>query len=188
MKPAEVIAIEIRQFTGSNVTTLVPTVFGQTAQAAAQRGNPSRGTRQWDWGAFFEALKARKGEQISRIAERLLQWSDSVLPVVWWGNGNQDGSCFRGVSQRGKDAFLFAVWTNGRVELQFQWLKRYTPFDSESARIELLRRINETTGVNFGPDATTRRPSFDLALLSDPHAEESFHGAVQWAAEQIRNA
>jgi hypothetical protein len=38
MSPAEVLAIEIRQFTGSNVTTLVPTVIGQTAQAAAQSG------------------------------------------------------------------------------------------------------------------------------------------------------
>lgn len=36
MNPAEVLAIETKQFTGSGVTTLVPSVIGQTAQAAAQ--------------------------------------------------------------------------------------------------------------------------------------------------------
>ena len=45
MDPAEVLAIEIKQFAGSGVTTLVPTVIGQTAQAVAIRESKTRGYR-----------------------------------------------------------------------------------------------------------------------------------------------
>jgi hypothetical protein len=188
MSPAEVLAIEIKQFTGSNVTTLVPTVIGQTAQAAAQRDRSARPAKQWDRSSFFDALRTRKGEDVCRIAERLFQWSDSVLPAVWFGNGSQDGSCFRGLGQKGKNIYLFAVWTNGRIELQFQWFKYCPSFDSDTARLELLRRINEIPALRFGPDAITRRPAFDLLLLGDSDTEARFHNAVEWAVGQIANA
>jgi hypothetical protein len=188
MSPAEVLAIEIRQFTGSNVTTLVPTVIGQTAQAAAQRDRSARPTRQWDRSTFFDVLRAHKGDQVCRIADDLFQWSDSILPIVWWGNGGQDGSCFRGLSQKGKNAHLFAVWTNGRIELQFQWLKWIPPFDSDATRLELVSRLNEIPALKLGPDAITRRPAFDLQLLADSATLSTFENAIEWAVGQIRSS
>ncbi len=188
MNPAEVLAIEIRQFTGHGVTTLVPTVIGQTAQAAAQRERPNRPSKQWDRDTFFEALRARRGEDICRLADRLLQWADIALPNTWWGSGAQLGSCFRGLMHNNKNVYLFALWTNGSIELQFQTLKRCPPFDSESERLELLRLINQIPDLSFQPDAITRRPSFDLILLSNPRKEEQFHTAIEWATAQIQDA
>jgi hypothetical protein len=188
MNPAEVLAIEIKQFTGSGVTTLVPSVIGQTAQAAAQRNRAARQGTQWNMDSFLDALGSRKGQQVRRIAERLFQWCDNVLPVVWWGSGAQDGSCFRGVHNGGKNVYFFAVWTYGKIELQFQWLARFPPFNSEAIRAELLGRLNKVPGVNFGVDAVTRRPSFDLAVLDNPQAETAFREVMHWAVAQVRSS
>src|ERR1019366_3693477 len=39
MDPAEVLAVEVRQFVGGNLQTLVPQVIGQTAVAEQKRGS-----------------------------------------------------------------------------------------------------------------------------------------------------
>ena len=189
MNPAEVLAIEIKQFTASGVTTLVPSVIGQTAQAAARRSNATRPGTQWDATKFLEALRTRKGQQAGQAAERLFRWCDgeNVLPVVWWGNGKEDGSCFRGVRQGQKNVYVFALWTYGKIEVQFQSLAKNPAFASEAARAELLRRLNEVPGISFGPDVLTRRPSFELAVLEKPEAEAAFRQAVNWAVELIRS-
>ena len=93
MNPAEVLAIEIRQFVGSGVRTLVPTVIGQTAQAEARRRGRTSGAR-WDRDTFFSTLKSRRGDRIVAIAESLLDWSERNSPRIGWGEGTRDGSCY----------------------------------------------------------------------------------------------
>lgn len=60
MDPAEVLAIEIKQYTGTGVSTLVPTVVGQTAEAQQRKAGPSAARRQWDEASFFQALQSTR--------------------------------------------------------------------------------------------------------------------------------
>ena len=54
MDPAEVLAIEVKQFVGENLKTLVPRVLGQT-ETARQKKSADRGeARQWDEPSFFD--------------------------------------------------------------------------------------------------------------------------------------
>jgi hypothetical protein len=64
MSPAEVFAIEIKQFTGENVTSLVPIVIGQTARAAAIRARTA-GNRQPlpEFRAIIDAYDSSCGER-----------------------------------------------------------------------------------------------------------------------------
>ena len=185
MNPAEVLAIEIKQFTGSGVKTLVPTVIGQTAQAEAKREGLGPAAKQWDMTSFLEALRKNKGNLACDIAQDIFHWSDTALPTVWWGTGKEQGSCYRGLTQNRKRYYLLAIWTYGKVEVSFYNLKEYAPFDSEAARLELLHRINEIPEVKFKPEVISRRPAFDLELLSKPEAKKAFYDAMQWAAAQI---
>ncbi|HEX8244972.1 MAG TPA: hypothetical protein VF541_15795 [Longimicrobium sp.] len=57
MDPAEVLAIEIRQFTGEGLRTLVPSVIGQTAAAEGRKKPGSTGRRQWDEQSFFAGVR-----------------------------------------------------------------------------------------------------------------------------------
>ena len=187
MNPAEVLAIEIKQFAGSNVTTLVPTVIGQTAQATAQRGGSAPFKKLSTKDAFFEALRAGTAGQSYLVAERLCRWCDDVLPVVWWGAGDKPGSCF-GIKQSARKIWLVAIWTNGMIEFQLKTLSKYPPFDAESKRLELLEKINGINGLSISPADVNGFPSFDLSLLADSGAEEQFHIAIRWAVEQITSA
>ena len=70
MDPAEVLAIEVKQFVGENLKTLVPRVVGQT-EAARQKKNVDRGeSRQWDEASFFSESesKTRRARGGSRSA------------------------------------------------------------------------------------------------------------------------
>src|SRR5215212_10464542 len=57
MDPAEVLAVEIKQYAGQGMKTLVPWVVGQTAEAQRKKGGPTRETRQWDEPSFFRDLE-----------------------------------------------------------------------------------------------------------------------------------
>jgi hypothetical protein len=96
------------------------------------------------------------------------------------------GSMIPDFNHGNKHYYMFALWTYGSLEIYFQWLKGKPPFDDESKRLELLKRINETPEVNIPPDGITRRPSIRLDVLAKPEAMERFLGALDWALEEIR--
>ncbi len=75
MDPAEVLAIEVRQFVGENLKTLVPRVVGQTETARQKKKVDQRESRQWDDASFFLDLNQRRGEQEAAVARRLLDWA-----------------------------------------------------------------------------------------------------------------
>ncbi len=130
MDPAEVLAIEVKQFVGENLKTLVPRVVGQT-ETARQKKKVDRGeSRQWDEASFFLDLSQRRGEQEAAVARRLLDWAKNHGLRIWWGQGKKDGSFFPSYNNRFGQHLLFSVWTYGSVELQFQHMKR-PPFAEE---------------------------------------------------------
>lgn len=71
MDPAEVLAVEIRQFVGQGLKTLVPRVIGLTAASAQPTA-----AQQWTQATFFPALEARAGAGASSVAKRILAWAE----------------------------------------------------------------------------------------------------------------
>jgi hypothetical protein len=59
MTPAEVIGIEIKQYVGEGMKTLVPRVVGATAEAQQRKGHTSS-ARRWDEKSFFEVLPNKR--------------------------------------------------------------------------------------------------------------------------------
>lgn len=179
MDPAEVIAIEVKQYVGEGVKTLVPRVIGQTAEFEGRKGR--RESKQWDEASFFAALAAKRGAEEVRVARDLYDWSLEHMTRVTWGSGKVDGS-FVPVLDVGEHAYYpIALYTYGRVEVQFQWLRSRPPFENEELRLELLRRLNEIPGVALAPDAITKRPSIQLALLAvDEASLTHFKEVLGW--------
>jgi hypothetical protein len=183
MNPAEVIAIEIKQYLGADGTkTLVPRVLGQTAEVEARKGRRRSGERrQWDEHSLFADLTHKRGEDETRVARDLYDWA---LGRGWrptFGTGKQDGSWIPVVAANGREHYPIALYSYGRIEVQFQHLKMRPPFDDEQTRLELLRRVNEIPGVSFGPEVITKRPSIQLDLLaSNPVALEQLKRVLEW--------
>ena len=86
---------------------------------------------------------------------------------------------------QGKQYWLFAVWTYGRIEIQFQMMKTTPPFEAEAKRVELLQRLNALPGVIIPPDGITRRPSIRLSVLQDETVLQQFLAICDWIIQEI---
>lgn len=182
MNPAEVIAIEVRQYVGPGMKTLVPRVIGQTAEVEARKGRrAARGTRQWDIESIVAELESNRSSAEARVARELHDW---VLERGWrptFGKGAVDGSFSPVLEPVGIEHEPFAVYSSGRIEIQFHWLLR-PPFDDDDMKREFVRCLNEIPGVSFGDDVITRRPRIALALIAEnPAALDGFKQALVWA-------
>ena len=89
MTPAEVLAVEIKQFVGQGLKTLVPRVIGLTVEAQKNKTLASRGSRQWDESSFIQALEAQGETNQVEIVKKMLAWAQDKELFVWWGKGTR---------------------------------------------------------------------------------------------------
>ena len=83
---------------------------------------------------------------------------------------------------------MISVWTYGRVEMQFQMMKKQPPFDDLQKREELRTQLNAMRGITIPPDGVERRPSFSLVALCDDAAMEQFLAVLDWTIAEIRRS
>jgi hypothetical protein len=186
MDPAEVLAVEIRQYVGGSFRGLVPRVLGQTEQSNRKKATaPTTQRRRWDEASLLAELERRFGQVEARVARRILDWAHSIGAVIDWGSGSQSGSAFVNPAGMGRRVWPFAIWTYGKIEVQFQGLTRVPEFEPEDRRRELRQRLNGIPGVVMSDDALEKRPSFSLALLDSEAAFRHFIDAMAWVASVV---
>jgi hypothetical protein len=186
MHLAEVLAVEIPQFVGEDLQTLVPRVYGMTAEARTRKRSSSSAApaEAWEEGDFFPELEANAPPEASTAARALLEWAKA--------NGRQvDWTAFGfvpvlPVGQKG--LYPFHVLANGNVQIYFQYLKARPPFDQEAKRLELLARLNTIPGVAIAPDAIGGKPSVPLVALAPPDSLSRFLDAVNWVRAEVERA
>ncbi len=185
MDPAEVLALEIKQYIGGTLRTLVPRIVGQTVEAQQKKSGVPRESRQWDEPSFCEDLKARRSPDEARVARDILEWAQTNLPRFTWGKGKQHGSFIPVLDHKGMSNYPFVIYTYGRVEIQFQHMKA-RPFDDETKRLELLHCLNEIEGVDIPADKITKRPSIPLSALRSAAALKQFFQAFDWYVQEVK--
>lgn len=90
MTPAEVLGVELRQFTGGAHTAYVPQVVGRTANAVAQK-EAGRTGQQWGRESFLEAAATRCTTTEVKMVEALLKDVDDHGSKLSWGKGVTPG-------------------------------------------------------------------------------------------------
>ncbi|NMC18730.1 MAG: hypothetical protein GYA38_10120 [Chloroflexi bacterium] len=186
MYRAEVLAVEIKQFVGQNQRSLIPRVIGQTEEATAKK--EIRTKKQWDWDSFSKDLESRRGPDEVDIAKKILEWTKDKLPRLLWGKGNFDGSFFPILDYNGIDYYPIAIWSYGKIEIQFKWLQRRPPFDAESKRKELLDRLNQIPGFDIPIDAIARFPKVDLSALKNEDSLKQFLDVLDWVVQEAKKS
>jgi len=188
MDPAEVLALEVKQYMGQGLKTLVPKIIGLTAAVQEKKSSASREARQWDEESFFQNLESRRGIEESKVARKILEWAQARNLRIWWGRGKRSGSFFPMFDYRGNSYWLISVWTYGTIEVQFQMMKNTSPFDDEAKRLELLQRLNEISKISFPSDAINRRPSLGLSTFEDEAVLKKFLNTFDWVIQEIKSA
>lgn len=186
MDPAEVLAIEVKQFIGEGMKTLVPRVVGQTETARQKKSSGTKSSTQWDEPMFMTALEARSGVASRKVAEEVLHWITPQVTYVWWGTGSKEGGIVPTI-QHGKTKYhICRMATQGWFVFRFDWLYKKPPFSNETVRRQLLGKINEIPGVAFGEDVLTKRARIPFEKLVNGEALKMFKSTVSWLIEQVK--
>jgi hypothetical protein len=185
MDPADVLAIEIKQYVGESLRTLVPRVYGLTEEAAQRKAATARASRQWDEPSFFQELE-RTGTVEVDGARQILAWARPRVTRIYWGKGAQSGSFVPILHHKGRDHQLFAVWTTGTLSLYFYVYASKPPFNSEDKRLALLSRLNAIPGISLPREIINKGPTIALRAIAAPETLRQFQDAFEWMLAEIR--
>ncbi len=184
MNPAEVLAVEIKQYVGEGIKTLVPKVIGLTIKEPPTGREP----RKWDEQSFFEEMNRKCSVQEIEVARKILDWSKNNVDQIDWGKGKHDGSFIPKLYHKEKYHWTINVWTSGAIGVQFGYMLDSHPFNEESKRLELLQRLNEISGVNMPVKRVDKFPGFSLSVLKDETAFVQFIKTLEWMLQEIRSS
>jgi hypothetical protein len=130
--------------------------------------------KSWNAERFQEAIAQKLDEPDVEVMNDLFAWAKAHKLRRWWGSGKDDGSCFFQADTDGAGRHTFAVWTYGRIELQFQHYRNHPAYASDEDLHTLRNQLNTVPGVNLDKTVITRRPSLELSVLRDPAVRSQF--------------
>lgn len=182
MSPADVLAVEIRQYVGGDEQVLAPRVRGQTAEARQKKspGGP-RASRQWDEQSFLAETGRQAGQVEAGVVRAVLDyWAREAFPLRW-GTGAIEATVGLSVDVAGSSYRLFFLQADsGKMAINFVGIASKPPFDQDSKRLELLRRFNDIPGVALSESAVTGAPRIPLATFAPPDALAKLLEVIEW--------
>jgi hypothetical protein len=182
MDPAEVLAIEISQFIGENLKTLVSRVIGQTEEAQRKKSGAVRTMKQWDKESFFEDLEERRGKSDAQVARAILDWAKATSLRIHWGKGGIQGTYYPVLDHKGKANRIFGVYSPGKIEVNFQ----NNPLEKEGQKLELMSRLNAIDGVSYQEKYINSWGSFPISVLKEESKLKKFFDIFKWVIEEIK--
>ena len=182
MDPAEVLAVEIRQYIGESLKTLVPRVIGLTAEAQSKKSGRIRSTKQWDASSFLTELESRRSKGEADVARRIMNWAESKSLWIKWGKGGSEGTFYPVLDHKGKSNRLFSVSTPGKLGIVF----RDCPLETVELKLELFNRLNSIPGVSLPETSIDTWTGFDLSILIDDSNLKSLFEIFEWVIEEIK--
>jgi hypothetical protein len=190
MNPAEVLGLELRQFEGQGSKTIVPLVVGQSQEAIQKRSGVKRPERVWDENSVFASLRESCPETEIGAARRIVDWMKSSGGSLTFGIGRQDGSVLSVFTDKAGYRFRPVIlYTYGRVEILFQFMKGLPYFNDVGHRQEFANKLNAIAGVSISSDQLTKRPSISLkSLSSNPSHVDKLIEDLNWAVNQFKSA
>lgn len=186
MNPAEVLAVEVKQFVGEDIKTLVPKIIGNTSESDKKKTGRKSGGKQWDEVSFKTTLKEHCSDKEVKTVGKIINWAHKSKLRFWWGKGSINGSWFPLLDHNDNIYWLFSIWTYGRIEIQFQWMKSREVYDDPQKRRQLLKKFNKITKVSIPENAIDRRPAINISVLNNDIALKKFLDVWEEYIAEIR--
>jgi hypothetical protein len=187
MDRVEVLAIELRQFVSKELKTLVPTVYGQTQEAARKRGGV---VLRWNEGTLFDKLERSAGSKELQIARQIFEWMrKGGARELIFGTGRENGSVYPAFKPSGVGINPAYLSSDGKLWLQFGSLEGKPVFGSMESRRALMQQFNAIKNVNFtDADLTKYRPIPLSTIAADPEGGMKVVEALTWMERKIEGA
>ena len=187
MDPAEVIALEISQFIGEGLRTLVPRVLGQTEAAKQRKGTDGAVRESITESEFYAAFDAAHDEHVRQAARTIQRHMKSLGMESTFARGSRVQSLIPVLTVGDRKYFPLSV-RKERIVLQGRWLAGVAPFDTDAGQAELLAHLMAVPGVKMKGAGLSGFPEVPWSALLEPATLEAFLGFMSWLALTLRNA
>ena len=166
MNPAEVLAVEIKQFVGSDIQTLVPRVIG-----VIQKEGPI-GPLVIPEAVFFQRLAECQSKEVQDVIQKIIAWSREQGLLDVFKKGRQ--MSFQPEVETTQRRFNpFMVDDRGRLVIFMRRLKNNPPFSEESNMEWYREQIRRLPGLIEQDGGVEGFPQFNLSDLVNPERLEN---------------
>ncbi len=189
MRPAEVLAIELRQYEGQGLKTLVPIVLGQTQEAIQKKSSTSRPAlpkRAWDATALMTEIIEKADETAVAASRAIVDWIGRRADRVTYNSNPVWGWMGAVFEKDGAEIPLLRVHSDGSVAVYFEYMLHKPVFGDIARRQDLLDRLNAVPGVRLPPDAVSKRKTIALKGFT-PAATSQFLAVMDWFVTELRH-
>ena len=166
MDMAEVLAIEIKQYVGKGMKTLVPRVMGQTEQSRQKKALGSSRREAISEQEYLCEFDAARSPEEQRVARRVIEWARRAGLQDDFRRG-QLGAVFIPRLEHGEHGFHpFSMEGKGMLLIRMRQLKHHPPFDDPTKREELRRKIQTIPGLQTteaGMEGFPRFPGISIS-------------------------
>ncbi len=141
---------------------------------------------------FFAYLaQMEHGDDLATVARDLYTWSQTLVSdTEFSGRFRPALHARQTVADKSVAVFsILAYLRNPAVQIPFEYLRKYPPFNTKASRMKILKRLERLLPKDegFEADRIDRRPAIPLDyLLGDATRLEAFKGIVTDIVEQLR--
>lgn len=186
MKPAEVLALEIKQYISESHKTLIPRLYGQSSKLQLKKAGRSLPAKQWDEASFIRKLEEREGQAAIRLYSRVMVWAKENGLDTWYGYGLINGSYYPLVRYDGESVSPFTLWTHGLIEIQFGRMKKCPVYNDSKKRRQLYDKLNSIPGVSLSNENIDGYPTLPMSSLYDESSMNLFLNIWEEFIREIR--
>ncbi len=187
MDPAEVLAVEVKQYVSEGQQALVPRVLGQTEEAQRKKSSGLRATKRWNETSFFAALEAKGGPEECQVVRKIIDWANEQGLSTGWKDYKGLGELYVCYHTPGKWTHITCLFTDGSLSMQFYSLKRRRPFTENPKLSELRVRLNKIPGIAIALDDASDYGDLPLTVLTNGQALAGFLETLNWLVQEIRS-
>ncbi len=128
------------------------------------------------------------GAENARIARALFDWARVNTDSISF-TGRSEPACHANlwVGPGGVSVMSIRAYPKQpAVEVPFQYLSSFPPYDDQSERLRLLHLLNPFVATPFADDRADRRPNIPLTALSEERALQSFIALIAGIVQTLR--
>jgi len=189
MDPAEVFAVEVKQYAGQgSLKTLVPRLVGQTAAARKRKGTEAPRWEKTDEAAFLEEMLQCRGAPECGVARQIIEWARRERLALTFNKWKKSASFIPIVHVSEGSRYPISLNTGGSLWVQMRWLRQSMPFAEEANRQALCQKLNAIPGVKVPPERMIGFPAIPLQALTSEAALRALLDTLTWLVEELRAA
>ena len=186
MDPAEVLAVEIKQYVSrnSNLKTLIPRVIGQTVEAQQKKSGSGSVRRPLDEESLLREIEIRQGANEAEVAKKALEWAKKNSSDIWWGT-EQFTSLLR---LKGQIHRPLAVTKFGVLKINLGTYRKLSLPDSDGKAQQFLDRLDN--GPSTLIPTTTKEDIVEIGVtaLRNQADLRCFLDALDWLVDEIKKS